>query len=299
MYIVKIDYDFFSGFGDFYRPDYEIFEPVLETNVNAVGYFTFVIYPGHPFYNEIDQPKKIISVIRKNENEPLFIGRVSEIEMGFYNEKTVTCESELAFLLDSVKVNFSAVRSYRADYWLDDILKSHNSNYGRPEIYSENIGRKFEAGYVSKSIASKAVTPEYEDYQGTYTTLDVIMKLLINKFGGILKLRHEGQKNYIDWFDESELKTCSQKIEFGSNLIDLNNNIRFNEIVTAIRPVGENIQHGEAYDPVNLRAFDASKYIAGNDVKQVIDSGMTPKLFLCLRTAHCFRVHYITSLEFF
>ena len=267
MYIVKLDSNFFSGFGDFYRPDYEIFEPILETNVNAVGYFTFVIYPEHPFYNEIDQPKKIISVIRKNENEPLFIGRVSEIEMGFYNEKTVTCESELAFLMDSVRVNFSSGEiGHPAVYWLDNILKRHNSNFGKPEIYSENIGRKFEAGYVSKSIASKVASPKYEDYEGTYTTFDVIMKLLVNQFGGVLKLRHEGQKNYIDWFDESELKTCSQKIEFGSNLIDLNKNIQFNEIVTAIRPIGENVQHGETYDPVDLISFDASKYISGNDI---------------------------------
>lgn len=115
MYIIKLSYrdengipregEYFSGFGASYLSEYEIFDPVLESEVNAVGHFSFTVYPSHPLYDFIDKPKNLLEIVRYGENEPVFIGRMAECQTGMYNEKMLTFESELSFLIDSIRTD--------------------------------------------------------------------------------------------------------------------------------------------------------------------------------------------------
>ncbi|MBQ3567065.1 MAG: hypothetical protein IJA12_07790 [Oscillospiraceae bacterium] len=280
MYILKLSYrdsdgvfregEFFSGFGMAYRTSCEIFEPILETQVNSVGYFSFTVYPSHPLYDFIDQPKSLLEIVRYNVNEPLFIGRMAECRTGFYNEKMLTFESELAFLLDSVRTNFSSETSYSTAYWLDDILRFHNTHAGNfGDIYQTYIGRKFECGNVSESILSMITQPDAEEFRGTFSTLEIIQKLLLEKFGGVLKIRHENGVNYIDWLDEEDLHVSSQKIELSKNLILLEQSRVADEIVTAIRPIGDNVT--SSGEPLDIFLNNASEYLSDNGIFQVID----------------------------
>ena len=81
--------------------------PKIDLVENAAGTFTFTVYPGHPRYDDIDNTRAIISVMRDGDKEPLFRGRVLTTELGFYNEKQVTCEGELAFLCDTIQRPYS------------------------------------------------------------------------------------------------------------------------------------------------------------------------------------------------
>lgn len=64
---------------------------------NKTGSFTFTIYPDHPYFDVIRKLTSIITVYQ--DNYLLFRGRVLNEEIGFHNEKSITCEGELAFFI--------------------------------------------------------------------------------------------------------------------------------------------------------------------------------------------------------
>ena len=82
-------------------PNYVIAEPKCELEVNKTGNLTFRIAPTHPIYGQIQKLKSEIAVYQDNERLGAF--RVLNVEQDFNNIKTVTCEGELAYLLDSIQ----------------------------------------------------------------------------------------------------------------------------------------------------------------------------------------------------
>lgn len=83
----------------------QIFDPSLELELNKTGSFVFTIYPDHPYYGLIRKLKSIITIYQ--DDYLIFRGRALDEDVGWNNEKTVTCEGELAFLLDSVQRPYS------------------------------------------------------------------------------------------------------------------------------------------------------------------------------------------------
>ena len=81
--------------------DYIVAEPKCELEVNKTGNLTFRIAPTHPLYGQIQKLKSEIAVYQDNERLGAF--RVLNVEQDFNNIKTVTCEGELAYLLDSIQ----------------------------------------------------------------------------------------------------------------------------------------------------------------------------------------------------
>ena len=80
---------------------YEIFEPKVELELNKEGKFDFTIYNTHPNFDRMQRLKSIITIYQ--DNYLIFRGRILDDVQGFYNEKQVSCEGELAFLLDSIQ----------------------------------------------------------------------------------------------------------------------------------------------------------------------------------------------------
>lgn len=84
---------------DTHIEELKLINPKLDLEVNKTGLFTFTIYPSHPYFGML---KKLKSEIKVFQNEELiFRGRILDDAEGFKNERQVTCEGELAFLLDS------------------------------------------------------------------------------------------------------------------------------------------------------------------------------------------------------
>ena len=286
MYILKLSFkdndgvfkenEFFSGFGDAYLSEYEIFDPVLESEVNSIGHFSFTVYPSHPLYEFVDKPKSLLEIISYGKNEPLFIGRMAECQTGMYNEKMLTFESELSFLLDSIRTNFVSNAEKTAKEQFKDILSYHNDHsdsFG--SVYTNNIRRKFQVGKVSDSFNKDTFTVSESEFSGSFSTLEIISKLFLEKYGGVLKIRHENGVNLIDWLDPDDIPTLSQKIVLSENLLDIQKTKNVDELVTAIRPIGENVDDDNGKSkPLDLKLYNASTivYDRSGDVKQVIDS---------------------------
>ena len=71
----------------------QVENPVLKQELNTAHELIFTIYQNHPYFNNILKLSSIIRVYR--DNNLIFKGRVINSELGFHNEKKITCEGIL------------------------------------------------------------------------------------------------------------------------------------------------------------------------------------------------------------
>ena len=204
-----------------------IFNGQVDLELNKTGSFTFTIYPDNKNFGRLKKLKSIIQVFQ--DDYLLFRGRILNDEQGIYNEKKITCEGELAFLVDSIQ------RPY--DFMSGDLhttvselftffITNHNSQVEE--------SKRFKVGNITVVDPNNYIVRSDSTYLNTW---DSINKKLIESMGGYLFVRHEADGNYIDYLaDFNTLST--QKIEFGKNLLDFSKVIKGEDIATAIIPLG-------------------------------------------------------------
>lgn len=217
MYTIYADDALLYSPGD---EELSVLSPVLETQCNAAGTLTFVLLPEHPMYSALHKMRTRIDV--RQDDEIIWRGRVLETETDFYRQKTVTCEGELTYLVDSV------LHPYKlADYDGTAVglfrlyLTRHN------EAVSE--AQQFQIGDVDIETLSSVENTGYGN------TWDEISDNLIDIHGGFLRIRHEDGVRYLDWTKESGT-SCGQVIRFGENLLDLSEYVSASEVVTCLIP---------------------------------------------------------------
>lgn len=205
---------------------YKILNPKLELELNKTGSFDFTIYPNNPNFERLKKMKSIITVYQNDFL--IFRGRILNDETGFYNEKQVSCEGELAFLVDSIQRPYEFKGSPKVLF--TQLINNHNSQV------DEN--KKFLVGNVTVEDANDYINRSDTQY---LNTLDSIMKKLVEPLGGYLFVRHETDGIYLDWLKDFDVLS-SQTIEFGKNLIDLNKVTKGEDIATAIIPLGAKVE---------------------------------------------------------
>ena len=210
----------------------EIFDPSIELELNKTGSFVFTLYPDHPRFSMVKRLKSIIQVYQ--DDYLLFRGRVLDEELGWHNEKTFSCEGELAFLLDTIQRPYDFTGSI-PDF-LGMLLSNHNAQ--------TDAEKAFTLGNVTVTDPNDYIVRSEIDYTSTW---DVITKKLIDLLGGFLQVRHENGVNYLDYLAESTL-LAPQKITFGKNLLDLKRSRKGEDIATVIIPLGAKLQDEEGKD---------------------------------------------------
>lgn len=210
----------------------KIFDPSLELELNKTGSFVFTLYPDHPRYSVVKRLKSIIQVYQ--DDFLLFRGRVLDEELGWHNEKTFSCEGELAFLLDSVQRPYDFTGSIPE--FLGMLLTIHNAQVD-PE-------KQFTLGNVTVTDPNDYIVRSDIDYTSTW---DVINTKLIDLLGGFLQVRHVDGVTYMDYLEDSTL-LAPQKITFGKNLLDLKRSRKGEDIATVIIPLGAKVKDEEGKD---------------------------------------------------
>ena len=206
----------------------KLIDPALDLELNKTGAFTFTIYPDHPNYDKLQKLKPIITVYQ--DKTIIFRGRILNDEVGWLNQRQITCEGELAFLLDSVQRPFTFPASDTSlatpEAYLRFLLANHNEQVDEEHQFKiGNVTVKDENDYIARSDT------EYS------TTWDLINQGLLSTHGGYLWVRHEDDGNYIDYL--ADFSTLSnQPIEFGRNLLDFKKERKGEDIVTGIIPIG-------------------------------------------------------------
>ncbi len=209
-----------------------IFNPSVELEVNKTGSFQFTLYPSHPRYSLIAKLKSIITVYQGDWL--LFRGRVLDDEIGWHNEKSVICEGDLAFLLDSQMRPYSFTGSITE--YLKLLLDSHNG-----QVEEE---KRFTLGRVTVEDANDYIVRSNIEYTDTFKEMNA---KLLDILGGYLHVRHEDGKQILDYLKDFTVLS-PQKITFGKNLIDLKRIRKGSDIATAVIPLGAKLKDAEGKD---------------------------------------------------
>lgn len=194
----------------------------VRLEVNKAGTFSFTIYKQNQKYGSIKKMKSIIKVY--DDNFRIFRGRVLNAKRGMYNSLQVTCEGELAFLVDTKIRPYSF--SGTVEEYFTFLIESHNKYVGEE--------RQFKVGKVTVTDPNDYIVRENKNYP---KTLDEIQDKLIDKLGGYIWTREEEDGVYIDYLEDFEL-TNTQEIRFGENLVDLEEIIKGQDIATVLIPLG-------------------------------------------------------------
>ena len=210
--------------------DYKITKGVITKELNKSGSFVFTIYSNHAHYDLVQKMKSIITVYK--DSTVLFRGRVINETVGFYKDKTFTCEGDLGFLLDSVQI--PGTIGGTPEQTFRDIIERHNSQVEESKQFEIGIvDIKLPAWY---SVDVSMITITIEEYENT---LDTIQKHLIDFVGGYIFVTTSATtgKRMISWFSESIYKS-NQVIEFGENLLDFSKTNKAEDIATVLMPLG-------------------------------------------------------------
>lgn len=216
--------------------DYQLIDPSLDLELNKTGSFTFTIYPEHIHYDKLQKLKSIITVYEGDDLR--FRGRVLNDTVGWHNEKQVSCEGELAFLLDSIQRPFSFPTTADAEAtpkaYFEFLIGRHNAQVEE--------SHQFVIGECTVTDANDYIARSDTEYS---TTWDILNQGLIDTHGGYLIVDFDGDGNRrINYLADSTIMS-TQSIEFGENLLDIETERKGEDIATAILPLGKQDEETE------------------------------------------------------
>lgn len=205
-------------------------ESKVSASVGAAASFTFTIYPNNPGYNKLLEWVSYIDVINTQKNKYIFRGRVITIQPHATSEgtfyKEVTCESQLAYLNDSI-VTWQKVQMRPADFF-KQLITSHNAQVDQE--------RQFKFGRATVTNNTDNVYCYVEDGLKTLNELQTDL-LTKEDLGGELWVRDEKDGTYIDWIRD-EKKKADQEIKLAKNLISIQSKPELTGLVTVLYPFG-------------------------------------------------------------
>lgn len=210
----------------------QIYDTNLALELGKTGAFEFTVYPSHVYYDEVVEMVSLVEIHRNDE--VIFYGRIFNIEYGFYNEKQVSCEGELAFLLDSLIAPYAYGSSFSGFFRY--LIEQHNSQV--------EVEKQFKVGSVTVGDYSPFTAVENLEY---INTLETMNKRLVEASGGYLSVRHENGVRYLDLLSASAnvSNVSKQEIRLGKNLIDLKRESNSEDVFSCIVPLGAKEENSE------------------------------------------------------
>ena len=199
----------------------------VELELGKTGSFVFTIHANHPYYDSVDVMSSRLTVYRKDKI--IFSGRVLKIEYGFYNEKQVTCEGELAYLLDTLIPSTAFYGSFNE--YFEHIVNVHNGQVDSSKQFAVGVFT------VGEFYPYEVVTDGYS------RIWDELQSKIINVSGGYLQARNENGVRYLDVlsYDADISNMSNQTIALGKNLIDIKRDVDGSEVFTAVIPLGAEV----------------------------------------------------------
>lgn len=226
----------------------------LDLELGKTGSFQFIIYPDNPSYGSVE-PMALVTVSRNYET--IYTGRVLNITYGLHNEKQVSCEGELAFLLDSMIAPHSYTGSFVG--YLAYIVGLHNA-----QVESE---KQFVPGAVTVGEFYPFVAGEKYDYISAFDTLT---NKMVGPSGGYLQVRYENGYRYLDLLSSAAdvSNVSGQTIELGKNLLDIKREFVGEDVFSAIIPLGAKI--GDTDARLDIKGVNSGlPYIVNTDAQRL------------------------------
>lgn len=242
------------------RTDVQISSGALKEESGQSPTLSLTIQPTHPLWDSFNRDTVMLSnreveLFEVETGLVLFRGRVRAASMEFDGSKKLTCEGAMAYLNDTT------VRPYKT-YDTDEIECDINAPAEANKLFEwfidqhnahvMNACEKFRIGVNAGANYGKL-------QRGTGTgpaTLKEMRDKLEKACGGWLRVRYDATGSIIDWLPDTGAAEATQRVELGSNLLDLDTQVDGKDIYTAIVPVGKTGK-GENERRVNVSAETA------------------------------------------
>lgn len=217
-----------------YAPDmanlgYIVTDAQLTTEINKAGSLEFTIPVTNPNYNAYSKLKSIIRL--EQDGVEIWRGRVLDDTKDTDLNKDVMCEGELAFLNDM------NVRKY--DYSSGISVVDYFNRVMKYYTDGASDYRMIRPGNVTVNNSTLKIKME----EATNTCLDELSSNLVGAIGGYLRLRRSNGQSYLDYIDAYS-QTSNQVIEFGSNILSIEEYIDASDVYTVIIPFGKQDDKG-------------------------------------------------------
>ena len=225
------------------RTDAQISAGTLKEESGQSPTLSLTIQPTHPLWDSFTRdtvmlPSREVELLEVETGIVLFRGRVRAISMEFDGSKKLTCEGAMAYLNDTT------VRPYKT-YDTDEIECDINAPAEANKLFEwfieqhnahvMNACEKFRIGVNAGVNFGKL-------QRGTGTrpaTLKEMRDKLEKACGGWLRVRYDATGSIIDWLPDTGAAEATQRVELGSNLLDIDTQVDGKDIYTAIVPVGK------------------------------------------------------------
>ncbi|MFV8290787.1 phage tail spike protein [Aerococcus viridans] len=215
----------------------------INQEVGLIPTFSFSFYPDNPAFGKVQLYRTLITVFNTKTKKMEFEGRALDYSDSMGVDGIILndfkAEGELAYLKDSVQAHVEFRGTVKQA--LEIQVNRHNSMV---EDY-----KYFKVGIVE--------VEDPNDYLYFYlkqdeTTLDSIERTLVDKLGGELRVRKEGNVRYLDYLNfDGDFGTT--EIRLRSNLKSMSRDIDPTDVIPRLVPLGTRI---ESDDP---DATDASQ----------------------------------------
>ena len=285
MYQIKCDdYILF----DLRDEDFIVANPKLKLETNKVGELTFTIYDTHPYFDKIKKLKSIIRVYQFKtspsiDGKLIFKGRVIEDTQDFDNAKKIECESKLAMLIDSQTPPFNleqgALTSGGETIYTGDaspkslfkwVVEQHNAQVEGWQQFALDeaeitIDYTIDGQKVTKTVpkyctvvdVNDTITRSSTNYDTTFNTIN---SKFIELLGGYINVKYDVEKDgelvdYLEYVHDFT-DTATQRIEFGENLLDIEQVVNGADVATVLIPLGKS----EGEDGLNIKGIADGTY---------------------------------------
>lgn len=205
----------------------------ITQEVGAIWSFVFSIFPNNAGFDLIQSRKTIIKAINTTTGRVEFAGRVllaeNKMESNGLVSKSVTCESFLGFLQDSVQP-YAAEELYTLNDFIDLVLSNHNARVEE----SKRIFR----GKVDVDVAGTGKVYKGLQYETTFQTLK---SKLVDIYGGELEIEEIDGVLYLNYLKQIGT-TRATKIKLGRNMQAATREVSPLNIITRVIPLGAKLK---------------------------------------------------------
>lgn len=220
----------------------KVISPKLTLEDNGGGSLSMTLPPQNVAYSTI--VRMVTDITVQKDGTEIWAGRVLSESEDFYRSRVLYCEGELAFFNDSTQPPAEypglTVRGY-----LERLISVHNSKVA--------ANRQFAVGAVT------VVDENFPTYYTNHENTMALINALVEQYGGHIRVRKVNGIRYVDYLKEYP-DTCSQVIQFGSNLIEFTRQWDSTDFATVIVPLGNRLEDSP------IEALDA--YLTVESVNQ-------------------------------
>lgn len=214
----------------------EIVSGTLTDEINAVSALEFTLPPSNDMAGQIIPHVSIIRL--ESDGEEIFRGAASSVSKNFRGDTVVSCDGMIALMTDVIKEPFTA--SYEIEGYVAAIVKNYND--GVTSDKEIKVGRV--AGFEGQTFSVSHSTECKNIFE--------LLKELRSEKGGYIWASYIGGDVYINYTKTIGSRN-SQQIAFGSNLVNIEDQLEVGTLVTRVWPLGNegltiaSVNDGKAY----------------------------------------------------